>query len=92
MHPWMYGANDGCLVMGEGTTVKISEFQIGIKPLTSVMPVVNEGAVQEKISCSIGRTLCRPVGSIGGALGLLGRRSWVQQPLLDQHYSGSLNN
>ena len=30
--------NDGCLAMGEGTTEKISEFQVGIKPRTSVMP------------------------------------------------------
>ena len=33
--------NDGCLAMGEGTTEKISEFQVGIKPRTSVMPATH---------------------------------------------------
>ena len=39
MHPWMNDVVDGCLTAGEGTTEKISEFQVGIQPTTSVTPV-----------------------------------------------------
>ena len=39
MHPWMNDVVDGCLTAGEGTTEKISEFQVGIEPTTSVTPV-----------------------------------------------------
>ena len=46
MHLWM---NDGCLATGEGTTEKISEFQVGIKPTTSVMPVTKGGIKWNKM-------------------------------------------
>ena len=36
MHLWMEDVNDGCLATCEGTTEKISEFLVGIKPTTSV--------------------------------------------------------
>ena len=34
MHLCAYDVNDGCLTKSEGTTL---EFQVGIKPMTSVM-------------------------------------------------------
>ena len=33
MHPWMNDVND------EGTSEKISEFQVGIEPMNSVTPI-----------------------------------------------------
>ena len=39
LHVRMNYVNDGCLAMDEGTSEKISEFQVGIEPPTSVMLV-----------------------------------------------------
>ena len=36
MHVWMDDVNDGCLAKGEGAIEKISVFQKGVKPTTSV--------------------------------------------------------
>ena len=33
MHPWVNDVSDGCLATGEGTTEKISELQVGTRPL-----------------------------------------------------------
>ena len=43
MHSWMNDVSDGCLVMGEGTIEKISEFKVGIEPKTDVTPLAKEG-------------------------------------------------
>ena len=39
MHLWMDDVSDGCLAKGEQTVEKISVFQVGVKPTTSVKPV-----------------------------------------------------
>lgn len=39
MHLCMNDADDGCLAMVDWTLKRLSEFQVGIEPVTSVTPV-----------------------------------------------------
>lgn len=76
MHVWMDDVNDGCLAKDEGAIEKISAFQVGVKPTTSVKTLGWNSEIFSVVPLPVARPLVHFLLTFSGA-----------RPLCDHEYT-----